>query len=101
MICNYDEIIAPCINSKDKIEFGKIFISEFEKETKSSISILSKQKLIICNRLKPDIVIKSLLNLVSRLKKCLSCHSALTYLSKEDRIIKINCETCGSSHSFN
>ena len=99
-LINFKEIINSCINNNDTEDLEAIFIQEFEKEIKSKVSFNSENHLLINDVVKKDIIDNSFIKLIIKMKRCIVCNSTQTYLSKSDRLLKINCETCKSQNSY-
>tara|TARA_B100000524_G_scaffold344972_1_gene242969 strand:+ start:2027 stop:3823 length:1797 start_codon:yes stop_codon:yes gene_type:complete len=99
-LINFKEIINSCINNNDTEDLEAIFIQEFEKEIKSKVSFNSQNHLLINEVVKKDIIDNSFIKLIIKMKRCRVCNSTQTYLSKSDRLLKINCETCKSQNSY-
>ena len=97
-IKNYNEIISTVSNPMDKYELGTAFIYFLEKRCQASTSFNSKNELIVNMRTKPDVLINNIIKVIIKIKKCQTCSSMDSYLTKEDRSIYINCLTCSSKH---
>ena len=65
-----------------------------------STSFNSNNELIINVRIKTPILINNIIKVIVKIKKCSTCTSLDTYLSKDDRIVNISCITCGSTNSI-
>ena len=93
-------MIAKIRHINDNIDVACIFNSQLEKLCICSTSYNSKNELIINIRCKTPILINNIIKVILMIKKCRSCSSLDTYLTKDDRINNINCLTCGSSNSI-
>jgi translation initiation factor 2 subunit 3 len=97
---NYQDMIGKIRHEKDKVDVGGIFNSYLEKMCLCSTSYNSENELIIMIRCKTPILINNIIKVILKIKKCQSCSSLDTYLTKDDRINNINCLTCSSSNSI-
>ena len=97
---NYLEMINLVKNDKDTVDISDLFISNIEKMCMCSTSFNSNNELIINVRIKTPILINNIIKVIVKIKKCSTCTSLDTYLSKDDRIVNISCITCGSTNSI-
>ena len=99
IINNFNEILESVTNKKDTINFKKFFLQEYEKEINIK-SNYNNEQLVINGRINVDSIINSMIYLLTKFKKCIICNSTKTFLIKQDRLIKISCESCDSINTY-
>jgi len=93
---NFNNIVEKSIHEKDKIEFRHIFIRYLDKLIGSKTSITNNGFLKFETNYDKSVLKNNIIKLLKNLKKCKTCGSSDTYLTKDKRTVKVNCISCNS-----
>ncbi len=98
IIMNYEDIIKSQNNKNDDLEFQPLFEKTFSENLICQVNTNGAGQLIVNDR-KSDKhkVERILINTIVKYRKCAVCGGYKTFLTKEDRLIKMNCEMCKST----
>ena len=102
IIMNYSDIMKSQVNARDDMEFKPLFEKSFSERLICQVSVNGAGQLIVNDR-KSDKhkVERILISTIVKYRKCIVCGGYKTFLTKEDRLIKINCEMCQSASTVN
>lgn len=98
IIMNYKDIMNSQYFEQDECEFQPLFEKYFAEKLMHSVNVNGAGQLVVNDRKSDKNKIEGvLISIICKLRKCNVCSGYKTFLTKEDRLIKVNCEMCKSA----
>ena len=93
---NFNRIVEKAANIKDTVEFREIFIKYLEKLVGTKTILTKDNFLKLETNYDKSVLKNNIIKLLKNIKKCKTCGSVDTFLSKYKRSINVNCISCNS-----
>ncbi len=93
---NFNRIVEKATNIKDQVKFRDIFVKYLEKLTGNNTTITRDGFLKLETTYDKSVLKNNIIKLLKNIKKCKTCGSIDTFLSKYKRCVNINCISCNS-----
>jgi len=102
IVMNYGDILKSQFNPNDTVEFQPLFEKYFSEKLMCTINLNGIGHLLVNDRKSDKNKIeKILIGTLVKLRKCFVCGSYKSFLTKNDRMLQINCEVCKSLSTVN
>ena len=100
IIENYIKILESFKNDKDSINSEILFEKFLMDSISCPVNGNDKKKLLIHGKVKNTAIINSINKNIIKIRKCIVCKGYNTFITKNNRLLYINCEECKSVNAI-
>ena len=100
IIENYNKILESFKNDKDNLDIQILFERYLVDSISCPVNVNDKKKLLIHGKVKNTVIINSVNKNIIKIRKCIVCNGYKTFITKNNRLLYINCEECKSINTI-